>query len=321
MQFKKGSVKHWFDTFKRLKSFEIFTKKEVIDLYNDSVNHIDAFNSQKIKSEKYSDKKGLDGMNRDYWIVQFKGEDDLNNGVVDKFYLTNNGVGGERSLSLEKKDGHIKQSGFAVSLNADIIQYQDNRYSDNQKFVYLEIPCDFFNRYTTTNQLEEEPYVDYLTEERNIDNKNLEILKQFIEEVESSPVGWKPSNFIPIVNKYDKRYPSLLKHETRQNDIYFKWRQNFSIISYISIKEFGLAFPIWTQNNNNIFYDGIHRVVGTFLSKKDVPVFIRVDDTLDGVFSATTPKIFNGKFCNLKIDLSNKEIKYFIDNKEVGYSK
>ena len=352
--FNTRGVNYWFDTFKHLESFDVLTTSEILDLYTDILVQVDKLDGPVVKSTKFTDNCGFGGSKRNYWDVGFFGKDDLKFPEVDTFYKSGGGVVGETELSLESNDDfkllftptgqsdkqrgfrfnlnhtsniHLKkQKGFKFGLNHDeLLDYVASQHEANDKFIYLKIPYEFFDDFMTTSQLPDDSYVNSEIYDNDIKKClpseygfNLLKMKEFINEVESTEMGWKPSNFIPILNKYDKKYPALLKYigdSTDKSAYHYKWRYRFSTLFYISIKDLGLAFPLWTQTNNNIFYDGIHRVVGTFLTKSDIPVFIKIDDD---EFSVITPPLFNGYKCKMNIEVYNKKVSFLIDENVVG---
>ena len=334
--FNTRGVNYWFDTFKHLESFDVLTTSEILDLYTDILVQVDKLDGPVVKSTKFTDNCGFGGSKRNYWDVGFFGKDDLKFPEVDTFYKSGGGVVGETELSLESKNDLKPQRGFRFNLNhtanillkpqrgfnfgldPELMEYAASQHGDNDKFIYLKIPYEFFDDFMTTSQLPDDSYVNSETEVEDINGFNLLKIREFINEVESTEMGWKPSNFIPILNKYDKKYPALLKYigdSTDKSAYHYKWRYRFSTLFYISIKDLGLAFPLWAQTNNNIFYDGIHRVVGTFLTKSDIPVFIKIDDD---EFSVITPPLFNGYKCKMNIEVYNKKVSFLIDENVVG---
>lgn len=176
-------------------------------------------------------------------------------------------------------------------------------------FVYLELPYEIINNYMTNLH----------------DNEDVSILREFIDEVENSPNGWEESNWKSIEAEFDKKYP-----ETSTYTDYFethkciKWKQDFDILQYISLKQNGLLYPICYNSSFHILDRGTHRAVLLAKSKSDVPIFIQYPSLDIGSkkdFTLHTPPHFNGKELKINVNFENRELFFILEDKTIGKTK
>jgi hypothetical protein len=184
--------------------------------------------------------------------------------------------------------------------------------NNDESAIYFVIPYKIIEKYMTTKNIRH-PGTHIKDPDSHIsskDNTDYQRLREFIDEVESTEYEWCPQNFIPIMEKYDKKYPkvyhlhdNILRHVDTIPFDYGKpanplrWRFGFFPYQYVSTKDYGLIYPIFNKPGNRIFSTGSHRLLNCALSKMDIPIFVKFDkDGLIGkdVIELDTPEYFSG---------------------------
>lgn len=153
-------------------------------------------------------------------------------------------------------------------------------------------------------------------------NQNLNILKNFIDEVENSQDKWNNENWKKIQSSYDLKYPNQTTNTNKKEPVY-AWRADFSIEWYMSLKEEGIINPILyfidKKPDTRIKtarweFDGraTHRLFLIAKAGYDIPLLLRHDnDTELEYFSVKDryPK-------KLELNIKDKKIKLYKLNNE-----
>lgn len=172
-------------------------------------------------------------------------------------------------------------------------------------FIYFTIPHEIINNYMNAMH----------------DNSDTTILKNFIHEVNSTELGWEKENYTSIMDKYDRLYPEQTSYtDFFETHTQFKWRQDFKPQEYVSIKNKGLIYPIVYDNTSFMLKRGTHRATYLALCESDVPVFLQYPSTptdLDITYEITTPPHFRGYPLKAVVNVANKQISYYIDDKPI----
>ena len=180
-----------------------------------------------------------------------------------------------------------------VMAKADVISMDMSGVGNTwDKFLYLTLPYDLINKYMTNMH----------------DNEDVSIARKFITEVEDK-VGWDGEEWKNIEKKYDELYPA----KSQYTDLYethtcIKWKQDFDIRQYISIKKNGLLFPICYNSMYHMLRRGTHRAVLLAMTKSDVPIFLQVPN--EKHYKVTTPKFFGGKRLEMWVDINDKKLDF-----------
>ena len=150
------------------------------------------------------------------------------------------------------------------------------------------------------------------------DNEDVSIARKFINEVERSEKGWENENWKKIEKEYDKQYPETSTYtDFYETHTVLKWKQDFDIRQYISIKQNGLLFPICYNDKHFMLRRGTHRAVLLAMTQSDVPVFLQYpylsDKTLKE-YSVKTPKFFGNKSLNITVKPESKSLDFFLED-------
>lgn len=176
-------------------------------------------------------------------------------------------------------------------------------------FVYLELPFELINEYMTNLH----------------DNEDVSKLREYIDTVEKTEQGWTKENYQKIENEFDQKYP-----ETSSYTDYFethtciKWKQDFDILQYISLKEKGLLYPICYNSSYHILDRGTHRAVLLAKSGSDIPFFIQypgLDLTSKKDITLHTPPYFKGRELKIVVNFEKKELTFYIEENLLGNLK
>jgi len=89
-----------------------------------------------------------------------------------------------------------------------------------------------------------------------------------------------------------------------------KWKQDFDIRQYISIKDNGLLFPICYNSMYHMLRRGTHRAVLLAMTKSDVPIFLQVPK--ENEYKVDTPEFFGGKKLEMSVNIKHKDLKFNI---------
>ena len=109
--------------------------------------------------------------------------------------------------------------------------------------------------------------------------------------------------------KYDLLYPETSTYtDYYETHTCIKWKQDFDIRQYISIKRKGLLFPICYNSMYHMLKRGTHRAVLLAMTKSDVPIFLQVPKEKN--YEVLTPKFFGGKKLKMKVNLDKKKLSY-----------
>lgn len=160
------------------------------------------------------------------------------------------------------------------------------------RFIYITLPYELINKYMTNLH----------------DNDDVSIIRRFVKEVELT-VGWEGEEWKEVQDKYDMLYP-----ETSTLTDYFgtytfiKWRQDFDIKQYISIKKNGLLFPICYNSSKFMLRRGTHRAVLLAMTESDVPIFLQYPEKEQ--FKVITPNFFGGKELEMHVDVIKKKLNF-----------
>ena len=71
------------------------------------------------------------------------------------------------------------------------------------------------------------------------DNPDVTIVREFIDEVESTELKWNEKNWREIRDDFDKRYPtksSFVDYFETHNE--YKWRMDFDVALYRNLKNY-----------------------------------------------------------------------------------
>jgi len=160
---------------------------------------------------------------------------------------------------------------------------------------------------------------NHLEGENVWDEYQFEKIKKYIDEVESTG-GWTNKNWVSKLNQYDRVYSDVVKYKNYtpgcgKPPYFFKWRIGFYPEWYISIKDFGLMYPIISKSHDKLFSDGIHRLVNNSLAGTDTPYLLKITEDMidDNIIKARTPHYFDKKRLYLEINLNQKTIDYYFE--------
>ena len=162
------------------------------------------------------------------------------------------------------------------------------------EFLYLTLPYKLINNYMTNMH----------------DNEDVSIARKFITEVEDT-VGWDGDTWKAIEKKYDYLYPETSSYtDMYETHTCIKWKQDFDIRQYISIKDNGLLFPICYNSMYHMLRRGTHRAVLLAMTKSDVPIFLQVPK--ENEYKVDTPEFFGGKKLEMSVNIKHKDLKFNI---------
>lgn len=180
-----------------------------------------------------------------------------------------------------------------VMAKADVISMDMYGVGETwDKFIYLTLPYELINNYMTNLH----------------DNDDVTIAREFITEVENT-VGWDGDQWKEIEAKYDKIYPETSTYtDMYETHTCIKWKQDFDIRQYISIKKNGLLFPICYNETYHMLRRGTHRAVLLAMTKSDVPIFLQLPKEKE--YRVNTPKFFGGKHLQMYVDIPNKKLTF-----------
>jgi len=180
-----------------------------------------------------------------------------------------------------------------VMAKADVISMDMSGVGNTwDKFLYLTLPYELINEYMTNMH----------------DNEDVSIARKFIIEVEDK-VGWEGEDWKKIEKKYDELYPATSQYtDMYETHTCIKWKQDFDIRQYISIKKNGLLFPICYNSMYHMLRRGTHRAVLLAMTKSDVPIFLQVPN--EKHYKVTTPKFFGGKRLEMWVDINEKKLDF-----------
>ena len=276
-EYKLSGVKYWGIKEKR---FDIFKHFDII-VYRDIINaYLNTSNDLKPKHESFGWNERPINSNIDKW------QDDKSWGGFDPLYF-----------NIDPTNETV------VMAKADTISMDmKNVGKDWKYFLHLHLPYELINEYMTNMH----------------DNEDVSIARKFINEVERSEKGWENENWKKIEKEYDKQYPETSTYtDFYETHTVLKWKQDFDIRQYISIKQNGLLFPICYNDKHFMLRRGTHRAVLLAMTQSDVPIFLQYpylsDKTLKE-YSVKSPKFFGNKSLNITVKPESKSLDFFLED-------
>jgi hypothetical protein len=277
----KMKVNYYFDTFSHLKPFDILSYDYVVSLYMKNYNLLNESNVER-----------LGGWN----------ERPINSDV-DEIEEGGFWYGYDPVYFNVAKDGEE-----LVKVKADVVSMDMQGLNREwTHFIYFELPYTLINDYMIAMH----------------DCPDVSIARKFIDEVESTEKEWDEENWKFIMKKYDKKYPKKSSYtdyfETHEKE--FEWRMDFNPYLYINMKNNGIIYPVCYNDKYHMLDRGTHRAVLLAQSKSDIPILLQypnmdLDENI--VYDVGTPKHFGGKPLTMNVDVKNKKLKFFIEDKLVG---
>ena len=326
------NIKYMAKSFDSLKPLDILDKKQVedlyinteLELYHERLEYVESCDNDLGKAKiKMLNDKG-------YWFDGFTTEEEVRDLTKSNFRTIGNRVKKfrkdvnlhehyysgrfESEYSLQPHyDGEKIKSTFECKIHQDFKNHNHKKYMNNdESAIYFVIPYKIIEKYMTTKNIRhpgthiKDPDA-YISSKDNLDYQRL---REFIDEVESTEYEWCPQNFIPIMEKYDKKYPKvyhLYDNILRRVDTIplsygkpanpLRWRFGFFPYQYVSTKDYGLVYPIFNKPGLTLFGTGSHRMLNCALAKMDIPVFVKYNTELfvdrEKIF-IMTPEYFSG---------------------------
>jgi hypothetical protein len=311
-------IKWWKGIFNDLKPYSIMSMDEVLDRYLSGLksfpNHYKAqyengaffinINKQHLYIDelKYYHEK-YNSPFCSFEGSKLRGPDDYEPSLKLTYSLKENRNFTKPEYEIIKFEGHTSnynnrdgqiRGGFATPnfYNYFYKARQDKKISG--EWMYCEIPHNIIydNLKQTANGVE------------------IEIAKNFVNEVEST-IGWEDiAEIKKLVDIYDKKYPN--------------WNHDFPINGYMQMKKDGLLFPaVWTFPTK-LVYHSFHRLIMTSFNKMNFPFIIPVPygkTKWNG--QSVGNHFFNegkNKYLNFYFDLNSKITKFdFSEDKKNFY--
>jgi hypothetical protein len=190
---------------------------------------------------------------------------------------------------------------------ADVISMDMNGVGkDWSHFLYLELPSELINKYMTQMH----------------DNSDISIARKFIKTVEATELGWDTDNWKVIEKEFDEEHPETSSYtDFYETHIVLKWKQDFDIHQYISLKKEGILFPICYNDKYSMLRRGTHRAVLLAMTDSDIPIFLQFPNTELNTkikYTVTTPEFFDGGALEMEVDVENKKLEFKINSKYIG---
>lgn len=190
---------------------------------------------------------------------------------------------------------------------ADVISMDMNGVGKEwDHFIYLELPFELINKHMTQMH----------------DNSDVSIAREFIRVVEATELGWDTDNWKDIEKEFDNKYPAISTYtDFYETHSVLKWKQDFDIHQYISIKKEGILFPICYNDKYSMLRRGTHRAVLLAMTNSDIPIFLQYPNTtLDTKikYTVTTPEFFGSSILEMEVDVENKKLEFKINSKNIG---
>jgi len=258
----KNKIRMMTDTFDNLKPFELVYGWELIDLYNQANKKL--FSSTyncKIKSLPYKGDRLIPTASesgKPFFLLEAVTTDDKLKLPIDVYY--HNGKN-SKQLSCDLREGDRKTKGFSGNLRCELFY---KSITTNFVYLYVPIPHDFINNHMC----------------RSHGGGNLEIVREYVDEVNKSENGWTPNNYIKLMNEFDDKYPKKVKYlgkNLSKAPYFYEWRSDFILSLYLSAKEFGTFNPVINTSSYDLFNSGSHRMSVIPMLKEDVPMFIKIN--------------------------------------------
>jgi len=236
-----------------------------------------------------------------------------------------------------------KQSHYNTTLINEIRnKSHGKRIIPDDDYIFITLPHEVIEQHLTTISLKY-PCSKWTISSKN--NTDYSIQKQFVREVESHDEPWKASNWIPILHKYDKKYPEVYFSGRRMQErgmfrnvpfdklpTFMKWRDKFFISQYISTKYLGILYPNVHETYRNyeelafgnptIFGSGSHRLLTITLAQMDIPSILHVKSFLHSHkhIAFSLMPYFDGDYLIVHLNMKNNKMKiYKSDEPEKKY--
>ena len=207
------------------------------------------------------------------------------------------------------------------------------RIIPDDDYIFITIPHEIIDEHLTSISIF---YPNSKWQISSKHNTDYSVQKEFIRDVESHEQPWKPSNWIPILDKYDKKYPEVyfsgrrLQELGHLKDVPFqklpttmKWRHKLFISQYISTKYLGVLYPNihetyrdyerFAFGNPTIFGSGSHRLLTISLAKMDVPSILHMKSFRhsDKHIAFSLMPYFDGCYLVVCLNIENNKMKIF----------
>ena len=281
VKYKHLGVNYYFDTFNDLKSFDILSYDELVELYltNNSILHesttekLGGWNERPINSDVEEIEEG------GFWYG------------YDPVYF-NVAPDGEE----------------LVQIKADVVSMDMQGLNREwSHFIYFELPHRLINDYMTA-----------MHDCPDVSTARKFIVEVESTEKEWDEENWK-SIMKKYDKKYPKKSSYADYFETHEKE--FEWRMDFNPYLYINMKNNGIIYPVCYNDKYHMLDRGTHRTVLLAQSKSDVPIFLQypnmdLDENI--VYDIKTPKHFGGNSLRMNVDIKNKKMKFFIEDELVG---
>ena len=245
--------------------------------------------------------------------------------IVNSYYTDNSKT---RELSLTpisgSKGGERVETMSHIRVQQDLKNISHKKYAeDSDNFLYFVVPHSIIDKHMTSRVLKYPGTKNVITSEYSCDYARL---RTFVNEVELSEYGWCPTNFIPIMDRYDDKWDEVYYFGERllekglvnkfKPERIMKWRHTFFPTQYISLKEYGLLWPVINKGatpsgiDNHLFHSGSHRLLTMALSKNDIPILVKIStESIDkGKCVLWIPQFFNGDYLTFEIFLNDKTV-------------
>ena len=316
-----------YDGFNNYKPFDRLNGKELVEEYLGAekfyLSHREPNENWWIKPTRQSDPRG-------FCDLMFK---------LKNMHQNWKRIGGFKFHDWILTDKPTSKEYITDEINNEIKNKSHGKMVNSSKFYrYFELPYEIIDsKITTTNLL----YPNSNWKLSSKSSTDYKVQKMFVEEVESSDEGWTLDNFIPIFHKYDEKFNEVYYTGIRaleSADMFFdyenfndvrktiKWRFRFHIEQYLSTKLIGLFYPNlfnkrFAHDIPIIYGTGGHRLLCCVLAKIN-PCFWITEDAFNKKNQLISlPCFFNGKYMILKINIQDKNIQFYLSDKQSMHSK
>ena len=212
--------------------------------------------------------------------------------LYERDYSYMNFIGGVVNFQL--RDCKL-QPGFASIKWPTVYKKMDSSYY-NETFIYLEIPHEVI--------LENMVSLGGHFYKKVLPTNGVQIVKNFVDEVEAT-CGWIDNIEVnKIIDKYDKIAPN--------------WNHEFPIVSYSYVKKKGLIFPnFWILGPHHMWWQGLHRMWMPALARFDCPMILPKPIHDSKYYIHSVHKDFrkiNGRYSRLliEVDVKNKKLVFYL---------
>ena len=309
-------VNYWSDVFTHLKPFDELGRDDLVPLYdkvNDYISSISKHDRYYFTKTEKEINPAIEYQNENktfsHYHLNYTSIDEFNN-TTEPIYVNHEHL---NKYSLCEKIGFRKLEYLGCGLVPDA---RNEKIYDGLKYIYLEFPKEIVMDNLTNLSCWD---TNHLEGENVWDEYQFEKIKKYIDEVESTG-GWTNKNWVSKLNQYDRVYSDVVEYKNYtpgcgKPPYFFKWRIGFYPEWYISIKDFGLMYPIISKSVDKLFSDGIHRLVNNSLAGTDTPYLLKITEDMidDNIIKAKTPHYFDKKRLYLEINLNEKTIDYYYE--------